>query len=134
MSQENVEVVRRVNALFVARAWDAMFELCGPEIEFQDLQHAPDLPETLHGRESIRRVLAHWVDAYDEFGADIYEYVDADPWVVVDARWYGTGKGSSLPIDLRVADACKIENGKIVRWIIGYADVATALKAVGLEE
>jgi ketosteroid isomerase-like protein len=134
VSQENVEVVRRVNELFIARAWDAMFELFDPEIEFRDLQHAPDLPETLHGRHSIRRTLAHWIEAYDEFGAEIYEYIDADPWVVVDVRWHGKGKGSGLPIDVHVADACKVEDGTVVRWIIGYPDVVAALRAVGLEE
>jgi ketosteroid isomerase-like protein len=41
-------------------------------------------------------------------------------------------KGSDVPIDVHFADAYEVKDGKIVRAIIGYPDVATALEAVGL--
>jgi ketosteroid isomerase-like protein len=133
MSQENVEILRRANTLFLAAKWDALLDLFHPEIEFRDLRHAPDLPEVLYGRESIRLALTNWLDAYDEFGAEILgEYVDVDPWVVMDVRWYGKGKGSDVPIDIRGADACELVEGMIVRWVVGYRDVPTALQAIGL--
>jgi ketosteroid isomerase-like protein len=135
MSQENVEILRRANALFRVGDWDAVLDLYHPDVEFRDLRHAPDLPEVLYGRESVRLALTNWLDAYDEFGAEILgEYIDAHPWVICDTRWYGKGKGSDVPIDVRGADACKVEEGMIVRWTVGYPDVSTALKAVALEE
>jgi hypothetical protein len=39
-----------------------------------------------------------------------------------------------VPIEFRATDAYEVRDGLIVRAIIGYPDVATALKAVGLEE
>ena len=42
MSQENVELVRRSNALFNAGDLDAASELTHPDIKFRDLQNAPE--------------------------------------------------------------------------------------------
>jgi hypothetical protein len=39
-----------------------------------------------------------------------------------------------VPVDVRVADAYEVRDGKIVRAIMSYPDVATALKGVGLAE
>jgi ketosteroid isomerase-like protein len=134
MSRENVEVIRRFMASPNAGDWDAMFAWFAPDVELRDLAHAPDVPEVLRGPGAIRLVVASWAETYDEFRTEVYEYVDADPWVICDTRWYGKGKGSGLPIDQRVADAYEIKDGKIARAIMSYPDVATALKALGLEE
>lgn len=131
MSQQNVQIIRRANALANAGGWDAVLdELYHPDAELRDLRHGPDLPELTKGREGVRLVLTNWMAAYDEFGADVYEFIDAHPWVVCDTRWYGRGKGSDVPIDVRGADAYEVKDGRILRAIIGYPDVATALKAV----
>jgi SnoaL-like domain len=132
MSRENVQFIRRVNELANAGRWDVVFEdMYHPDIELRDLRHAPDLPEIVQGREAVGRVLTNWMAAYDEFGAEVYELIDAHPWVICDARWYGRGKGSDIPIDVRGADAYEVKDGGIVRAVIGYPDVPTALRAVG---
>jgi ketosteroid isomerase-like protein len=130
MSTENVEIVRRSNALFNAGDRDALIELFHPDVELRDLQHAPDAPEVVRGPEALNLVLATWTEVYDDFEADVYEYIDADPWVICDTRWHGKVKGSDVPIDLHVADAYEVEDGKIVRVVNSYRDVATALGAV----
>lgn len=130
MSQESVEILRRANVLLLAGETDALLELYHPDVEFRDLRHAPDLPELLYGRDSIALVLQQWLDAYDEFGAEVFEYVDAHPWVVMDVRWFGKGKGSAVPIDVRGADASRVVDGMIVSSTIGYPDMPTALDAV----
>jgi ketosteroid isomerase-like protein len=131
MSQENVEIIRRANALLNIGDWDALSELYHADVELRDLQHAPDVPEVLRGHEAMRLVVANWTEVYDEFGAEVYEYIDAHPWVICDTRWYGKGKGSDVRTDVRVADAYEVEDGKIRRAINSYTDVATALDAVG---
>jgi ketosteroid isomerase-like protein len=132
MSEQNVEILRRSNALSNAGGWDTVLdELYHPDVELRDLRHGPDLPELSQGREAVRLVLESWMSAYDEFGAEVYEYIDADPWVICDSRWYGRGKGSDVPIDVRGADAYEFRDGRVLRVVIGYPDVATALEAVG---
>ena len=131
MSQENVEVVRRAFALANAGEWDAVVAIYDSEVEFRNLRPTPDTPEALRGHEGVHRVLALWTAIYDEFGAEVQEYVDADPWVICDTRWHGRVKGSDLLIANRVADAYEIKDGKIVRAVMSYRDVATALEALG---
>jgi ketosteroid isomerase-like protein len=134
MSQENVDVMRRANALFNAGDWDALIGLYHHDVELRDLQHAPDVPEVVRGPAALDFVVATWSEVYDEFKAEVYEYIDADPWVICDTRWHGKVKGSDVPIQLRVADAYEISAGQIVRAINSFPDVATALEAVGLAE
>ena len=133
MSQANVEIMRRANALLNAGDWDALFELYHPDVELRDLQHAIDVPELVRGADAMSLVVANWTEVYDEFGAEVYDYIDAHPWVIWDARWHGKVKGSDVPIEVRVADSYEVKDGKIVRAINSYPDVATALEAVGLE-
>ena len=74
--------------------------------------------------------MSHWTAPYDEFGAEVFEYIDADPWVICDTRWYRKGKGSDPRIEVRFADAYQVKGGKVQRAVIGYRDVETALEAV----
>jgi ketosteroid isomerase-like protein len=133
VSQMNVEIVRRLSALFREGDIESAFALIHPDVQFRDLQSAPDVPQSVRGRDSIALVWAQWASAYDDFGAEALDFVDAGSWVVIDVRWHGTGKGSGIPVDTRGADACRIEGGRVVEWVIGYPDVPTALKAVGLQ-
>jgi ketosteroid isomerase-like protein len=134
MSQENVEIAARSNALFNAGEIDAAFELCHPDIEFRDLQHAPDVPEAVRGTEALRVVLAHWSDTFAELRVDAVDFIDAGPWVIAEVRWQGKGKGSEIVIDARQADALRVQDGKIVEWIVGYPDVDRALADLSLGE
>jgi ketosteroid isomerase-like protein len=134
MSRENVEIVRRGNALLNAGDWESMFALYHPKAELRDIQHAPDLPEMMYGLEGARALIGQWIEALDEFGAEVYAYLDVEPWVICDTRWYGKGKGSDVPIELRAVDAYVVEDGRIVRAVLGYADVDTALADLGLAE
>jgi ketosteroid isomerase-like protein len=133
MSKANVEIVRRANALANAGERDAVLELFDHQAEWRDLSHAPDTPEVVRGIDAIRSVWRQW-DVFDEFGAEVYEYIDADPWVICDTRWYGTGQESGLAIDVRQTDAYELQDGKIVRVVLAYPDTASALEAVGLGE
>jgi ketosteroid isomerase-like protein len=133
MSEENVDLVRQANAFLRRGDLQRVIDLYHEDADWRDLQHAPDTPEAVRGRTAILALWTQWMEVFDNFTADVDEYIDVDPWVVCDTHWSGTGKGSELAIDLRSADAVKVREGKIARVIIGYADVPTALKAVKLE-
>lgn len=134
MSHENVEVMRRANALFNAGDIDGALDLHHPDVEFRFLQHPPDVPEVVRGRAAARVGMAQWFDAFDEVESEVYEYHDAHPWVIADVRWRGRGKGSGMRIDLRAANAHEIMDDVIVRTVMGYPDVAAAREGVGLAE
>jgi ketosteroid isomerase-like protein len=138
VSQENVELIRR--GVGLANESDdhqaveaAVAELYHPDVELRDLQHPPDVPEVVRGRAAVVAGLQKWMELFDDWSVEVYEYIDADPWVVCDTHWRATGKGSDVPIDWRVADAHEVKDGKIVREIYGFPDVAAALEAVRAE-
>ena len=131
MSRQNLEIARRANVALNEGDWDTLLELFAPDVEWRDLMHAPDVPEVLHGLEELRPILSAWTEAYDEFRAEVIEFIDADPWVICDTRWTGTGKGSGAPVEVRSADAYELRDGKIVRAVGGCPDVETAKELTG---
>jgi uncharacterized protein len=134
VSQENVEILRRSNAALRRGDLTGIYADFDSDVEWRDLQHAPDMPECVHGLESLSGVLQQWLAAFDSFAAEVEEYIDAGDAVVTITRWHGTGKESGLPIDAYTAEVYEFADGRVVRVTAGYPDRAAALKAVGLEE
>ena len=89
MSQENVEIVRTGIRLINSGDWDAAWAMWHPDLEFQDRGHPPDMPEVLRGRDAVRRMTGEWKEIYSDLRVEVLDYIDADPWVVCDALWYG---------------------------------------------
>lgn len=129
MSQRNVEVLRRCAESLNVGDWDAVLALYHPDVqvELRDVQRPPDVPDVLRGREAVRRVIAHWTVPYDELGAEVSEYVDADPWVVCDTRSHSQGDRGAAGAEVHFADAYQVTDGLIVRAILGFSDVSAAL-------
>ena len=134
MSPENEEIVRRMNAAFNRRDRDALLAYYHPDVELRDLQHAPDAPERLIGIDAIRAYWDQWDDAFDDFTAEIEEYLEAGKYVLITTRWRGKGKDSGLAIDQKTVDVYEFADGKIVGVTLSYPDKDAALKAVGLAE
>ena len=93
-----------------------------------------DTPESVHGLSALSLIWNQWEEAFDEFGADIEEYIDAGACVATVTRWRAKGKESGLALDLRTVDVYELANEKVVRVTMGYTDKTAALKAAGLEE
>jgi len=134
MSKENVDVVKRANALLNRGDWDEMALLWHPHIVFRDLRNAADTQQTLEGSQSVRALLAQWSEVFDDFGVEIHQYVDTRAYVVCDSRWYARGKQSQMPVDVGQTDVYELRDGKIISVTLGYANAAEALEAVGLRE
>ena len=129
-----MQIVRRINEAFNRGDLDAMFAYYHPDLEWRDLQHAPDAPERLRGINAVGAYLEQWEDAFDDFTAEIEEYIDLGACVLTTTHWLGKGKDSGLVIDLHTVDVVEIADGKVVRITIGYSTKDEALDAEGLEE
>jgi ketosteroid isomerase-like protein len=134
MSQENVEIVRRGNAAFNRGDYERLAESWHPDIEFRDLAHAADAPETLRGAQALLSLMSEWRETFDDFRAEISEYIEAGDHVVCVTRWTGRGTASGIAVDVFQADVYELREGKIVRATLAYPDKTTALEAVGLSE
>jgi ketosteroid isomerase-like protein len=134
MSQENVEIVRRGNAAFNTGDYVGFAETLHPEVEFRDLAHAADAPETLKGAQALLSLLSEWRESFDFFRAEISEYIEVGDHVVCVTCWTGRGKASDAAVDVSQVDLYELRDGKIVRATLAYPDRTTALEAVGLWE
>jgi ketosteroid isomerase-like protein len=134
MSQENVEIARHVNAAFNRGDVEAALSWYAPDAELRDLQSAPDQPLSVKGTEEMLKVWVAWTGAFDDFRAEVDEYIDAGDVVIASTRWWGHGKESGLMIDNRQYDSFAFETGKIVSVVLGYRSRTEALAAAGLSE
>jgi ketosteroid isomerase-like protein len=145
MSQENVEIVRRIYAALdvsvpgsVSRYGglpESIEGLINPEIEWQGPREFPDLAETVYGYEGMARYRAKLAEALDDYRMAPERFIDArDDRVVVFSREEGRGKGSGAQVETHLtAHLWTLKDGKAVR-MQSYWERADALEAVGLRE
>jgi ketosteroid isomerase-like protein len=132
VSEENVEIVRRMNAAVNAHDLDAWMAYLDPAFEFVDHMGAVG-EESGSGIDGIRRQAEGWLEAFPDFRVDTEEFIDAGDRVVTVTHWHGTGAGSGLPYSQRAAEIVTLRDGKIVYLEMGFEDKAAALEAAGLE-
>jgi ketosteroid isomerase-like protein len=134
MSQESVEVVRRVVEAFNRRDWVAWESHWHREAEWYDPPEAPG--SGVHrGVQSIRR----YFDELLEIGAegwnvevDAIESVGRD-CVLIRARSVLVGRESGIPIEDGLFQLVGLEDGR-VRRVRNFRSSRDALEAVGLSE
>jgi ketosteroid isomerase-like protein len=141
MSQENVEIVRRLIDAFetgdAAVAWTAALEVLDSDMEMDMTRlPAPGLARVYNGPDEIAAFWREWLDAWGSLGVfEDFEVIDAEDQVVVwAARQTMQGKGSGIEIEMpEYAWTMTVRDGKIVRatMFMGKAD---ALEAAGLSE
>jgi ketosteroid isomerase-like protein len=130
MSQENVEVVRRVFELFDRGDTEALLRYIDPAIEtIED----PELPgaESYIGHAGLAMAYDHWAGQWDDFRVELTELIDAGSDVLAVTRHQGTGRASGVAVEAVVAYLFTVEDGTLVRMRI-FATKAQALEAAGL--
>ena len=133
MSQENVEVVRREYAAFDTRDWQALAELCQPDLEYETLGAAPG---RLHGLDEITSFFDAWSGLYGEFRVEAAEIIEVGDQVVALERHAARGlKGSDAEGAVGHEFACLISfrDGRISH-VKEYATRDEALEAAELRQ
>src|SRR4051812_24985458 len=145
MSQENVELVRRIyaaldlgvpGAVSTTTVEPGLFgELIDSEIEWQGPREFPDLAEPAHGHEGITRYLAKIAEVMDDYRMIPERFIDAgDDRVLVFSREGGRGKESGAEVMTNLtAHVWTISGGKATR-MQSYWEREDALEALGLRE
>ncbi len=136
MSQENVENLRKMFALFneagVHAATEALRHLLAADFGVEEAAALPD-PETYTGKEAFVANLAKLEESFDELRLEPLEIVDLGERIVVVVSMHGRGRGSSAPVEMTFAQLWALRDGKAVS-LQDYATKAEALEAVGLPE
>jgi ketosteroid isomerase-like protein len=134
MSQENVELVRRLSEATDAHGWKAALDLveqqCDDDFEWIE---DPSWPggETCRGVAAVRALLADRTETLD-VDVQTEKLIDAGDEVVAFSCWRGRGHASGVQTELHVATVTTVRAGRIAR-VRFYLDRHEALKAVGLE-
>ncbi len=129
MSEESVEVVRRVVRAAERGDWEAALAEYDEAVVL-DMSRMPD-GNIYHGREGVRNFYVGWLGTWNEFRVEPERLVDAGDRIVDINQVIAIGKGSGAPVRMRTGNVWTVENGKVVRHV-GYPDASEALKAVGL--
>jgi ketosteroid isomerase-like protein len=133
MSQENVEIVRRIYDVVNVAGLGAVDDFFHPEVE---VVPPPIWPEgsTLRGRDRVREFARQWRETFEDFKVEPERYLDSGgEGVVVYVRDRGRIKGSPTEIDNRLIHVWTLTDGKVIRWQL-FTDEDQALEAAGLRE
>jgi ketosteroid isomerase-like protein len=140
MSQDNVEVVRRLYSLLADRgAWrrreydQVFFDYCSADYELIPPPIYPDAAPSYRGLEGVHQ----WQRLIDEIWVDwdfeAEPFFDAGDEVVAFVRTSGTARQSGAPVEIAVAHVLTLQDGRVTRTKV-FLDRQEALEAVGLRE
>ncbi len=131
MSQENVELVRRLNECFAPGEHEWPFTVYHPEIVWEPIQ-VTGIDPVYRGHEGVRRGWRDWFSAFSDVEFEIERYIDAGEEVVVILRVKAVGRASGVPTELGpYAQIWTIRDGLCVAMQV-YADVEEGLRAAGV--
>jgi ketosteroid isomerase-like protein len=135
MSEENVEIVRRVSEAYNRRDAGAMLAELHPEIEWHPwLQIQLGGGATVYrGHEGVRKGIRELEEAFSEIQAEQTEIRDLGERVVAIGHLRGRGKESGAITESAIAWIVEFRNGKVIR-VREFLDPEKALAAAGLSE
>jgi ketosteroid isomerase-like protein len=139
MSQENVEIMRRVFEEFLAGMErgdpGTLFDSEAVADGFEFILAVPlEGRSVWRGREGFVEFMRAWTEDFEDWSVRVERWIDAgDDRVVALTHQSGTGKGSGVPVELNLGVVSELKDGRVVR-MRNYLTHAEALEAVGLEE
>ena len=135
MSEQNVEIVRRIFEAAASRDSAAVFALYDPAVEW-DASRAP-MPRliggggVLHGHNGLRKFFQERNAIWGEIEDVPEELIDAGEHVVSADIERGRGRSSGVEVEMTQYAVWTIHNGKVVR-VVWFPSRAEALEAAGL--
>ena len=136
MSEENVELVRRLYEAVSARDSNTVLSIYHPDVVW-DHSHNSEVAGLLgrtvfHGHEGIRQWSRDFYSAWESVDAELEDLIDAGEKTVVVLNYRGRGRVSGIEVAfMHMAGVLTIRDGQIVRadW---YRDSNEALAAAGV--
>ena len=133
MSQENVEIIRKMYEGFTRAGPEGMLEFMHPEIDHRAIEGAPDDIGVFSGHDAMRRYYGQWVEMFDDFRAEVEELMEIGDRVVAVLHVIARMKESEAEIDMRLGVVWTFRDGTAFSGR-EYATREQALEAVGLRE
>jgi ketosteroid isomerase-like protein len=140
MSQENVEIVRRLYSLLPDAAgvvrgdYDEVFlDYFHPDVKLVPPSAYPDSESSYRGQEGMRRWFRQMEEIWNDWRFEAERFFDAGAQVVVFVRVSGTAKQSGAALAISAGHVVTLRNGRVARADV-FLDRSEALEAAGLRE
>ena len=133
MSQENVEIVRRLYERWATG--DFPPDVFDPDVEHSRIgAETPDMEGRWVGLDAFSNAVREYLQPFSDLCIEAERIVDlGGDRVLVLSRQTARGKQSGVPMTNQLGDVLTLRDGKIVRYD-SYWNRAEALEAVGLSE
>jgi ketosteroid isomerase-like protein len=131
MSQENVEILRRMYEAGNRDDWEAVFRDAHPDCEATFV--AGPSPGTHRGREAILTAIFEVTEAFDAWIVEPEEFFETEDRIVVIARNRLRPKGTDAEFEYRNGQIWTFRDGKL-QSLLQYGSPDEALEAAGLRE
>jgi ketosteroid isomerase-like protein len=132
MSQENVQVTRDGYDAFNRGDIEAIVATLDPSIEWWPAADEP-ITQPYRGHDGYRTLVAEIQEYVPDLQAEIEEVFAVADRVVTCLRFWGRGRDSGAPVEIRETNVARFRDGKIIE-VREYREKAEALAAVGLSE
>jgi ketosteroid isomerase-like protein len=137
MSQENVEIVRRMYEAWMAGDDEAIFSIFDPAIRLNPDPEASwvGIDDDYVGHDGFRRYMGAVYEAFEDYRPEVERIIDAgEGRVLTLAVEHGRGRGSGAEVQAaKTAHLWTLREGKAVRLDL-FLERSRALEAVGLSE
>lgn len=138
MSQENVDVVRRIYAASAARDPEKVLSLYDPEVEWDGSRHrwaeVLDAETKFRGHEQLRSFFRRYHEMWDTFEYDVEEVIDAGEHIISVVTSRARGRSSGIEVEWAEQVAVwTIRDGRVVR-VVWLPSREEAFEVVGLRE
>ena len=124
--RQNIESIKRGYASVGEGNFDGMLDLIDPDVVVRDRPESPD-PRVYHGHEGVREALAASDEIFLDFALEPEEFIGEGDYVIVVLTMRGTGRGSGVQVEERIAHQWKVRDGKAVGVQV-YSDPDDAVR------
>jgi ketosteroid isomerase-like protein len=131
MSEENVEVVRRLYARWNQTHGVPPLDSIDPDIDVEF--RGGILDGKYRGHAGVTEALETFWSSFDESRIDVESCVASGDDVLVRLRYFARGKASGVEVDAPGWHVWTVRDGKAVRWLV-LGTEREALEAAGLSE
>jgi ketosteroid isomerase-like protein len=133
MSQENVEIMRRVLAAFSQGDVAVLAQTMDPDIRIYPRPAEPDAAAEYRGFDGVEEYTINWYSQWEVYETEPVEIIDAEEHVLAVLRERGRAHGTGVEVVQDFTHSFVLRDGKIVEWHM-YDSHADALEAVGLSQ
>lgn len=125
--RRNLDAIKEAYLAVGKDDFDGLLDIVDPDIVLRDRPESPD-PRTYHGHAGTREALHSSDETFEGFELEPEEFIPVGNHVVVVVlTMRGTGRGSGIPVQERIAHQWRVRDGKAVALQV-YSDPDEAVR------